>query len=135
MTSRQMLTVMGISGFLYVVLAALASHALVPLLTPLQMNWLQTGLLLHIVHTLVIGIVAVLELIYPNIFLRISGLCFTLGILCFCGSLYVLSLTSWPVFPLITPLGGIIFMLGWLSLLTAALKMSVQKKEKELSGA
>lgn len=134
MTSRQMLIFTSLSGFCYVILAALASHKFVAVLDETQMRWLQTGLLLQIVHTLAIGIVAILHQIYSNVFFRISSLCFMLGILFFCGSLYVLALTQLSVFPLITPLGGIVFMIGWLLFLAGSLKMPVLKKQKELLG-
>lgn len=134
MTSRQMLIFTSLSGFCYVILAALASHKFVSILNNTQMSWLQTGLLLQIVHTLTIGIVAILYQIYSNVYLRISCLCFMLGILFFCGSLYILALTSISVFPLITPLGGIVFMIGWLLFLAGTLKMPVLEKQKESSG-
>lgn len=134
MTSRQMLIFTSLSGFCYVILAALASHKFVSILDNTQMSWLQTGLLLHIVHTLMIGIMAILHQIYSNVFFHISSLCFMLGILFFCGSLYVLALTQLSVFPLITPLGGIVFMIGWLLFFAGSLKMPVLKKQKESSG-
>lgn len=134
MTSRQMLIFTSLSGFCYVILAALASHKFVSILDNTQMSWLQTGLLLQIVHTLMIGIMAILHQIYSNVFFHISSLCFMLGILFFCGSLYVLALTQLSVFPLITPLGGIVFMIGWLLFFAGSLKMPVLKKQKESSG-
>lgn len=45
-----------------------------------------------------------------------SGWCFTLGIVLFSGSLYVLSLGGSRRWALLTPCGGTAFLLGWLCL-------------------
>lgn len=47
---------------------------------------------------------------------------FTLGILFFSGSLYVLVLTGTKWLGAITPIGGVAFMVGWALFLWAALK-------------
>ncbi len=47
---------------------------------------------------------------------RIARGFFALGILLFCGSLYVKSFTGWENATTLAPLGGICFMLGWLAL-------------------
>lgn len=53
---------------------------------------------------------------------------FTAGVLCFSGSLYVLCLTD-IVFPivLITPLGGVLLMAGWASMLAGVFKDKVSQ--------
>ena len=50
----------------------------------------------------------------------IAAALFTLGIVLFSGSLYWKALVGPPPVPLITPAGGIAFMLGWLALATAS---------------
>ena len=44
---------------------------------------------------------------------------FLAGILLFCGSLYVLALSGVHRFGAVTPIGGVFFVLGWLTLLSA----------------
>ena len=45
--------------------------------------------------------------------LRYAALAFLVGTLLFSGSLYVLSFTGLGVLGAITPLGGVLFLLGW----------------------
>lgn len=64
----------------------------------------------------------VMRFIGHNRMLKISAWLFTAGIVCFCGSLYLLStrnligLSNWKWLGPITPLGGICFISGWLLL-------------------
>jgi uncharacterized membrane protein YgdD (TMEM256/DUF423 family) len=44
------------------------------------------------------------------------------GIVLFSGSLYALALSGYRVLGAITPVGGVLLMLGWLSLALAALR-------------
>ena len=46
---------------------------------------------------------------------QLVGWAFTLGILLFSGSLYGLALTRLPFFGPITPLGGLSFLVGWIT--------------------
>jgi uncharacterized membrane protein YgdD (TMEM256/DUF423 family) len=49
-----------------------------------------------------------------------SGWCFVAGTLIFSGSLYLLALTGMRGLGAITPVGGVLFLLGWLLLALAA---------------
>lgn len=48
--------------------------------------------------------------------MKLSGFMMLLGLLLFCGSLYALALTGLRQIGLITPIGGIAFLLAWLCL-------------------
>jgi len=50
---------------------------------------------------------------------RVSGIAFTLGVLLFSGSLYVLVLSGQKWLGAVTPLGGLAFIVGWVSLAVA----------------
>jgi uncharacterized membrane protein YgdD (TMEM256/DUF423 family) len=54
--------------------------------------------------------------------LRISGWLLVAGLLLFCGSLYALALGAPRQAGLVTPLGGLSLILGWLALALAALR-------------
>lgn len=47
---------------------------------------------------------------------------FTLGVVVFSGSLYLLVVLALPLLGMVTPFGGVMLLLGWLCLLVAALK-------------
>ena len=49
--------------------------------------------------------------------LHYAALLFALGILFFSGSLYVLCLSGLGALGAVTPLGGVLFIAGWISLL------------------
>ena len=48
-----------------------------------------------------------------------------LGIVFFSGSLYILALTEIGILGAITPIGGVLFIAGWLMLVIAAFKLPV----------
>lgn len=49
---------------------------------------------------------------------RLVVWCWSLGILCFSGSIYGLTLLGWSWLGPVTPVGGVLFIGGWLALLT-----------------
>lgn len=51
----------------------------------------------------------------------VAGWCFVAGTLVFSGSLYALALTDRRTFGAITPVGGVLFLIGWALLVVAAL--------------
>jgi len=113
-----------IHALLAVSLEAFGAHGLKTLLTVNQLATYQTGVHYHLIHALALVCVGLLA--YPlqsKKIITVAGWCFFWGILLFSGSLYLLSLTSLPpLVGLITPIGGCLFLLGWLSISIAAYK-------------
>lgn len=87
----------------------------------------QTAVQYHQIHAVALLLLALLGLdpstSKPRF--RASFIAFTLGILLFSGSLYVLSYTSIKWLGAITPFGGLSFMIGWLLLAGAATRPKV----------
>ena len=54
--------------------------------------------------------------IQPEIPLFFVGLSFLLGIILFSGSLYLLAITGMKPLGMITPIGGVLFIVGWVLL-------------------
>ena len=54
-----------------------------------------------------------------------AGWLMFLGIVFFSGSLYILALTEIRILGAITPIGGVLFIAGWLMLVIAAFKLPV----------
>lgn len=52
------------------------------------------------------------------------SLFFVLGLVLFCGSLYALALTQLKAIGMITPMGGVAFIIAWLLLISALIKSS-----------
>ncbi len=113
----------GIFGLLGVAIGAFGAHALKDVLTANETTaTFQTGVQYHMIHALGLLLVGALcPHLKPNRHLRLVGWLFTVGILLFSGSLYLLALTNIKIFGAITPLGGVCFLAGWfLIILTAA---------------
>lgn len=58
--------------------------------------------------------------------LRLAAGLFALGLVCFAGSLYALVLLDQPALGMITPLGGLAFVAGWIALGLAAARRSAR---------
>jgi uncharacterized membrane protein YgdD (TMEM256/DUF423 family) len=115
---RTLIILGAINGFLAVAFGAFAAHALDGVISVRLIEIFQTGVdyqALHAVALLVTGLLARLERALSNA-LRLAGWAFTIGIVLFSGSLYLLALTDTPWLGAITPVGGTAFLLGWLTL-------------------
>ncbi|MGB3609633.1 MAG: DUF423 domain-containing protein [Cellvibrio sp.] len=113
-----------LSGFMAVGLGAFAAHGLKARLAPELLAVFQTGVQYQMYHALaLLGIAALLKMVGHNIWLQTGGILFIIGTLLFSGSLYGLALGGPRLLGPITPLGGVCFLLGWLALLVAAIKL------------
>lgn len=99
---------------------------------PTSWKYLQdfkTGAEYQMYHAL--GLIAVGLLGFANASTRwmiISGWSFLLGIVFFSGSLYALTLTGITRFGMIAPIGGTLFIIGWVALAMAARTCSIGHK-------
>jgi uncharacterized membrane protein YgdD (TMEM256/DUF423 family) len=59
---------------------------------------------------------------FPSAKLRYAAVCFFTGILFFSGSLYVLCFTGIGILGAVTPIGGVLFILGWIFLILGVSK-------------
>ena len=107
-------------GFTGVALGAFAAHGLKGRLSAEYLAIFHTGVLYQLVHALAILGVAVLAAQLPGRLMTWAGVSFALGIVLFSGSLYALTLTGIGKLGIITPFGGLAFLLGWALLGVAA---------------
>ncbi len=103
-------------GFLAVVLGAFGAHALKDALTPTDAEIYRTATQYLMFHALVLLTVGQLQKKRNTVWLRRAGFCFALGSVVFCGTLFALVLTQMRWLGAITPLGGVMLLLGWASL-------------------
>lgn len=97
--------------FLAVGLGAFGAHALKAKLTPDMLAIFETGVRYQVYHALALLLLAALR--GPSK----AGWCFTAGIVIFSGSLYILALTGVRKWGAVTPVGGVLFLAGWLIVL------------------
>jgi len=131
---KQFITI-GILGAIAVALGALGAHALknqLPggLITVDQLNGFDTAVKYQMYHTLAMFIVVLLKNSYSSKFLNAAYQLFFWGIILFSGSLYFLctrtlmGVGGLSVLGPITPVGGLLFVAGWLCLSISAFKKS-----------
>lgn len=110
-----------LSAFLGVGLGAFGAHGLKTKVTPEMLAVWQTGVLYHLVHALGLLLIGILCHLMPEAATaRNAGWAILLGTVLFSGSLYLMVLTGIKPLGMITPFGGIAFLLGWLLLGVAA---------------
>ena len=103
---RKWLGIAAINGALAVIAGAFAAHGLKARLSADMLSVFETGARYHMYHALAMGLAALVPA--PK-----AIWAFLAGIVLFCGSLYLLALTSIPILGAITPLGGLCFIAGW----------------------
>lgn len=109
-------------GALTVAIGAFGAHGLKPHLTAYQIEIFEKGVHYQFVHVLALLAVAIqLQRSPDNSWLHRAVWFFLAGIVAFSGSLYLLACRDMIAFPIawvgpITPLGGLSFIAGWVSL-------------------
>lgn len=124
-TTKLFLILGGINAALAVMLGAFGAHGLKTRISVEMLTVYQAGVHYHLFHALgllAVGLVA--TLIADSVYLKWSGWLMLVGIVLFSGSLYVLSLGGLRWLGMITPFGGIAFILAWALFVTAILKAS-----------
>lgn len=111
-------------GFTGVALGAFAAHGLKSRLSAEYLAIFHTGVTYQLVHALALLAVALLATQIPGRLMTWAGASFAIGILLFSGSLYLLTLTGVSKLGIVTPFGGLAFLVGWLCLGLAAWRLS-----------
>ena len=114
-------------ALLSVATGAFGAHALATRLEPRAVEIWQTASHYQMYHALGLIAVGILYWFMPAVSLNVAGWCFTLGVILFSGSLYTLSFTGIKKLGMITPFGGMLFLVGWGALLVWAWKASLDR--------
>lgn len=121
-----------ILGFLGVALGAFGAHGFANLLSENQTVAIyQTASDYHFYHAIVLLIVAGLSMtpVGPQKTLALIGLAMTVGVIIFSGSLYALALSNIRWLGAITPIGGVLLLVGWGLLVFETISRFSQKKK------
>lgn len=117
-------------GALAVVLGAFGAHGLKTYVGAETISTFETGVRYQFYHVFALLVVAILYDRFPSRWLRYAGNSFVIGILLFSGSLYLLTLlkatdtVGLSGIGIVTPIGGVFFILGWLFILPVFKKSS-----------
>lgn len=106
-----------------VILGALGRHALAGL-DASQASAYDTAQRYQLFHAITLLVLAVWmrQEARPKPALRLAGVLFVLGTICFSGSIYLLLAGAPRWLGPVTPVGGLLLMAGWLSLIWAAVR-------------
>mgnify|MGYP006283878257 CR=1 FL=1 len=116
--SRGSIIVGALLGFLAVALGAFGAHGLEGRLGPDRLAWFETGVDYHLAHALALILTGFVSGDRPpHRAVRIAGWAFAVGVIVFSGSLYALALTGITGLGMITPFGGVAFLIGWAALM------------------
>jgi len=117
---RVFLSFAAASGFLSVCLGAFAAHGLKDRIASESLVIWQTGVQYQMYHALALLGIGLLYHFRTSNSLKLSGLAFILGSFLFSGSLYALAFGALPIVGVITPIGGLSFLIGWAALFVHA---------------
>lgn len=121
--SQLFLIVAAFLGATAVMLGAFAAHGLKSKLSESLLSAFETGVTYQFYHTLALLVLALWLKQTTSGWFVASGYLWVAGVILFSGSLYALALTGIKWFGPITPLGGLLFIAGWISLLIGAIKL------------
>jgi len=113
---------------LAVALGAFGAHGLKKIVSSENVATYQTGVQYQMYHALALILVGILSERIYNGFISSAGVLFVAGIIFFSGSLYLIvsmnamSKTVPTAIGILTPVGGLFFILGWVCLIVGLLK-------------
>jgi uncharacterized membrane protein YgdD (TMEM256/DUF423 family) len=114
--ARSVLVAAALTGAAAVVLGAFGAHALRDSLDERALATWHTAVDYQFWHTLAVFATGLWMRTASSSVLRVASIAFCVGIVLFCGSLYLLALGAPRGFGAVTPLGGVAFIAGWLAL-------------------
>lgn len=126
LTTRTILIAGSIAALLAVALGAFAAHALKSSVPAERLAAFQTGVEYQMFHALAVLLFVAVSL-HPAAtagatLMLTAAMILLVGIVLFCGSLYLLVVTDTAKLGIITPFGGLAFMVGWCVFIVAILK-------------
>jgi uncharacterized membrane protein YgdD (TMEM256/DUF423 family) len=118
------LVIAALNGFLAVAAGAFGAHALQSRLNGHAMQVFETGARYQMYHALAIGLAAFAMREQAAVPAQVAAALFLAGIVVFSCSLYMVALTGTRGFGLVTPFGGLSFLLGWAALAWTGLRLA-----------
>ncbi len=110
-----LMTYLHIASFLgasAVIAGAFGAHGLEGSISASRLETFETAAFYHLIHAVALLILSLQD---PRLFTWAKRF-FVAGTLIFSGSLYLLVLTDTPWLGAITPIGGVCFIVGWISI-------------------
>jgi uncharacterized membrane protein YgdD (TMEM256/DUF423 family) len=123
MRSKPILAIAAVSGLLAVILGASGAHSLKPMLIASgHLDAFKTAVDYHFYHTFALLATGILLRQQDSRLISFASLSFLVGIILFSGSLYLISLATVSGIGILTPIGGLFFIVGWALLFFGVIK-------------
>lgn len=129
MKAKTCLNIAAVTGFTGVALGAFGAHGLKGVIAPDLMAAYQTGVLYHLMHAVVLLALSAWLFVRPASWIKRSAFMMTLGLVLFSGSLYAIALTGERALGVITPFGGVSWLIAWSFLILAAFRLPESEPE------
>ena len=113
---NRILVIGALMALVGVAAGAFGAHGLRPILSEKMMTVFETGVRYHLVHALAMLIAGLSTHWLGHRIFVWAGWSFLIGLLLFSGSLYTLALSGIRGLGILTPFGGLAFLIGWGSL-------------------
>jgi uncharacterized membrane protein YgdD (TMEM256/DUF423 family) len=120
---RFWIIISAVSGFTAVAIGAFGAHGLREKLSTEMLEVYKTGVLYQFIHTIVLLILSLTNFIKT----KIVSVFFLTGILLFSFSLYIYATSEVKFFALLTPVGGVCFLIGWLWIIVETIRTKIEK--------
>ena len=125
-TSQQCLLFCGaLLGFLAVAGGAFGAHALKQRITPDNLAIFEVGIRYQMYHALALILTVWLIGTTQSNWASLAAYSFIAGTIIFSGSLYMLVFTGVKIWGAVTPIGGVLLLLGWVFLGISALAQKI----------
>lgn len=112
-----------INAFISIALGAFAAHGLKDKLSAKMLEVFHTGVQYHMMHALGLILIGILsDKLAQTGMISWAGWLMFVGIILFSGSLYLLSTTGISKLGIITPFGGVAFILSWVLVMIAFIR-------------
>ena len=99
---------------LAVLFGAFGAHALKHFVAPDKLVTFETGVRYQFTHGFALLAIGFFQHLYPQVRLGATFMCFLVGIILFSFNCYFYALSGLKVFAMLVPVGGVLFMGGWI---------------------
>jgi uncharacterized membrane protein YgdD (TMEM256/DUF423 family) len=119
--NKRELLIASLFFLLAVAFGAFGAHGLKATLSDKAMSTFQTGVQYQFLHAIALFITSFIGHLY-QMRIQLPFWIFVIGILFFSFNCYIYAISGIKFFAMIVPIGGVLFMIGWLVLMSKILK-------------
>lgn len=126
--TKKMMRSAAVLGAIAVILGAFGAHGLKAIVPAETVSTFETGVRYQFYHVFALAVCGLFYMRYPSAWVSRAAICFEIGIVLFSGSLYLLTAlkatetVGLSGIGIVTPIGGVFFIAGWVLLAIAVQK-------------